>query len=490
MNNGSKLKNVTLCPTKDRHGESTWMLIHSDGWQDVFFDRYAKHLNEKIEKSLSTRERYCRFVAGFIDYLIEAAKWLEESGQNYLDGEMLIDLVEAYPRVLAGATNSASEMVAELSRRLGRTVVAEGSQRIHLAAINHYLDLSEAYNQKISQRQIDQDNGLPIFSEFSLFPQLAPQEFSTYEKIAISERSMIGGVVAGGPRIKRAAILKTVHGFDDESMTYDFDSAFPIERAPDLITNGFVCLRDKTLFCLLMAIGCRLHEALLLTWDDINPDPNNRIIKLVAPKGRRGKKLGDFLGYLTLEQQKELPWKGRAHPYTCQIEPFASEFWRLLEMYMSEEMVFTQQHPFIFQVVKDPKKDNNGRPLILSDHSNLRKSFKAACARIGVDSVWGPHSLRHMYGVYGLNYWPRSNGEFGLPIDVVQQLMGHANQNSTKAYAVPDMFLLQAEQRTNIAYLAGFGVESRDEVRLKILDQMRNEALNQIKTHKRIQCAA
>jgi hypothetical protein len=50
-----------------------------------------------------------------------------------------------------------------------------------------------------------------------------------------------------------------------------------------------------------------------------------------------------------------------------------------------------------------------------------------------------------MYGTYLLNYFPRANGDYGLPAPMVQQLMGHASLKSTLKYARYDQDLLKLE---------------------------------------------
>lgn len=480
----SKLKNVTLQRTLTRGGEATWCLIHEDGWRDPYFDYYAKHLLETKRNSLNTREQYCRSIAGFVDYLVEAGLWYLESGHHFPDrgvsvgagavgfsGAVLVELIEMYTKVLAGGTHSGDPFVVELSRRLKRKACAHQSQGVHIAAINSYLQLSEGFNLRMQQSGLSEIHGLPLLHENTLFPDSgAATELSRFERMALSTRTMIGGVVAGGAKLKRLAALKVVTpDNDDDQGTYDYDSAFPLESAPNLITSGFCSYRDRALYCLLMASGIRISEALTLTWHDV--DCLNRKVYIRDPRKKDLEKV--YFGFLTVEQRRSLPWKGRTHPVTLLIEPFASEFWRLLELYMKEEMFTTSAHPFVFQVLKGK---NLSAPLILSDQSNLRKTFKEACRKIDPDFCYGAHSLRHMYGVYCINYWPNEDGSYGLAPEVVQFLMGHCDRDSTMGYAKPDTLILEVEQKVNATILSGFRVEDRESVRVKVLEQKLREA--------------
>lgn len=59
----------------------------------------------------------------------------------------------------------------------------------------------------------------------------------------------------------------------------------------------------------------------------------------------------------------------------------------------------------------------------------LGRALKTACSRAGVDA-WRPNQLRHRYATVA---WAR-----GLPLDAVQQLMGHTDPRTTRIYAEPD----------------------------------------------------
>lgn len=422
-------------------------------------------------------------VAGFIDYLVEATKWSREGGDldsltiefglterngpaGALAGPVLVELIRIYPKVLAGGANSQDPVVAVLAQRLGRRAGARQSQRVHIAAINHYLALSEDFVLRMQQSGLSEVNGLPLIPQGQLFPQIGESyELSRFERFAMSSRSMLAGVTAGGPKLKRLAGLTPVVVDDDDDEHFDYDSAFPLESAPDLIKTGFLSHRDKALYCLLMASGIRISEALALTWHDI--DCVNRKVFVRNPRAKHLDNV--YLGYFTVEERRKLPWKGRTHSQTLLIESFATEFWKQLGFYMEKESLVVGDHPFVFQ---DLKGSNVGSPLLLSDHSNLRKSFKDACARCGIDDCYSPHSLRHMYGVYCLNYWPKGDGTYGLPPDTVQQLMGHAYRDSTMNYAKLDILILEAEQKINAAIMSSFQVEDRAETRVKVLAQM------------------
>jgi integrase/recombinase XerD len=186
----------------------------------------------------------------------------------------------------------------------------------------------------------------------------------------------------------------------------------------------------------------------------------NQRIYLINP---HNKSVDDFMGFFSIEDIKNLPWKGRTTSRTLLIEPFGSEFWRLLEMYIKTEMILTDQHTLLFQ-------NRNGNPMYdkKGKNRNLRRKFTAACRKIGVDPR-GPHSLRHLYGCHCLNYFPREDGTYGLKATTVQLLMGHAQLSSTMKYAIPDLEKLAVEQTIATNMLNGFRTESHKEIIIKLL---------------------
>lgn len=59
---------------------------------------------------------------------------------------------------------------------------------------------------------------------------------------------------------------------------------------------------------------------------------------------------------------------------------------------------------------------------------------------------FSPHSLRHMYISYLVNYFPCQNGNYGLPIHKVQKIVGHTNLKSTEVYIHTNIELNKLQQ--------------------------------------------
>ncbi len=470
------LKNVRLVKIS-QNGHDNWSLFHLDAngreWIDPYFEFFAEHLLPGAGSGAdarNTRYNYIRWIAHFIDFLIEAVNYEVEHSHHDMSGAILARLIRKYPKFLAEAAESCDSLVAEVATRLNATPCCQNTQSVYLGAINKYLDLSEDFNATMRELGIHDIHGTPLYSEVDLFPEaFGKTALSNTVRIALNRNSMLAGLMSGGARMKRIAKLMPSKGVvkRDAEQGIDLDEFyqqkhFPFEYAPKLIIEGFKSLRDKALFCLLMACGCRVHEVLLLTWRDI--DTTRQLVRLRCPYN---KSMEDFGGFFRNKSEiLALPWKGRATERTALIEPFRTHFWRLLAEYQkSKEFTLSNNHNFIFQVIKG---ENRGTPLIMSDYSNIAGTMVNACKKIGI-APKRPHSLRHMYGVYCLNFIPFDDGSYGMGLLAVKDLMGHASEKSTQRYAIPDTQLAMMQQKISFAALSDFTVNTSTEMRLELM---------------------
>jgi integrase len=445
------LKNVTLLKKKD-NGELKFVLLHQDGTIDLYFKYVIEQLMINRRLAHNTLISYSSHIARFIDYMIETANCSANDKPSFED---IRNYINAYPKALACSWNTENDAVARVCRALNLSPLSIKSQEVHLAAVNYYLSLSESFNIRMAEMKDSDFNKEQLFSGHHLFSMVnVKRSLSSYERRALISKSVLAGVISGGPKFLKCVILKpylSYHAYADKRHYSFEESAFPIMRAPDLIKYGFLTLEHKLLFCFLMASGSRLSEALLLTINDINV--NREEIYIINPRTRNIKEYNCFF---TAEELSRLPWKGRTTANTFLLEPFASEFWRLLQTYLNTKKIATNRHPFLFQISRGQRR---GYPLLLTHTKNLRATMHSACKRINIREK-GIHSLRHMYGVYCKNYLPLPNGTFGLPLETVQNIMGHANIQSTQLYAVPDLIRLRLAYKINTDILQGFEIKS------------------------------
>lgn len=422
-------KNVSL-RKRNTNGQPTWVLLGPDGLPIPAFSAYAYTLRHSAKNTL---ESYCRHLAEFLDYLIEASSLhggqltklqLSEAIESYGDYLLLgADAISAFARAVAAQSPPSQNSPASLIPKK--------------AAIRRFLRLSEDVRKEIAElARLKGNRGIPVDGEPLMSELGTRRELQTFEVRAMQANSMLAGVIAGGPKFIDSLAL--TGGVVD--IQYEQSRAFPYDKVLEFI-DALPTYRDKSLYSLLAACGCRTHESLQLLMDDVDVLEGN--VRLVAPNTRTG-----HASYraLSAEERTHLAWKGRKTQLTLLIEPFASKFFESLKHYLDQERIAHGRHDFLFQYLKGEER---GMPFFLSSAASRLETFHRACAKVGValPSRTAGHSLRHMYGTYLLNYFPRANGDYGLPAPMVQQLMGHSSLKSTLKYARYDQDLLKLEIR-------------------------------------------
>lgn len=428
------LKNVTLM--KDtKHGKVTWRLLGPNGIPLESFTAFADSLLRK--HGFNTRVSYCRHLAAFYDYLFEAEVVLSKNTPSEpLTRAKLKNILEAYDEYLVHGEDSGNEIARLVSQSKPSTRYSASTSALMHAPLRKLLSLSEHIRQDLQELGPLGMASVGGVDTESLFPEL-------HSKVPVTQRqyrtlvtnSMIAGVISGGPQFLNSTVLPTTTA----QINYDENRAFPFDKIEGFI-KAQKSFRDKAFYAFLAASGCRSHEGLQLLLDDI--DVGAGTVALVDPALRTNHP--SYL-YLKPGERDLLAWKGRTTECTLLIEPFASIFFENLEHYMAKEYIPHGLHRFVFQY---RVKGQEGRPYFLSAHASRQEAFKRSAAAVGLEGmVSGPHSLRHAYGTYLLNYFPRLSGDYGLPVAFVQQLMGHSEEKSTLRYARYDKDLMQLELR-------------------------------------------
>jgi integrase len=426
------LKNVTLLKN-EKDGKATWRLLGPSGLPLDSFTAFADSLLRKHPHN--TRKAYCRHLAAFFDYLFEAEAVLKVAYPGEpLTRTRLKHILEAYDEYLVRGEDSGNEIANLVSRsKPSQRYAAQTSALMH-APLRKFLSLSEHIRQEIQEKS---QFGIAIAGAVDTAPLLADLNskvpITPAQRVAMNANSMIAGVISGGPKFLTNTVLPTI----SPQVEYKESRAFPFDQIQAFIAVQ-PTFRDKALYSFYAASGCRSHEGLQLLFDDI--DVNAGTVALCNPTLR-----ANHPSYLYLKpiERDKLSWKGRTTDCTLLIEPFASLFFENLERYLSSEYIPHGLHRFVFQFLK---KGQEGRPYFLSAQSTRLQIFKTAARVVNLeDSVQGPHSLRHAYGTYLLNYFPRINGDYGLPLGLVKQLMGHASEKSTSKYARYDKDLISLE---------------------------------------------
>ncbi|MFM0353332.1 tyrosine-type recombinase/integrase [Paraburkholderia nemoris] len=426
------LKHVTLRRV-EVGGQVSWKLLSPDGTRMAAFDIFATSLLRS--NSPNTRESYCRFIAYFLDYLLEAAEVFAKAGSLMTRTDFQA-AIEAYDDYLVLGAASGKTMAVTINANLPSRHNSATTSALAHAAIRQFLKLSEKARSEVLDLEKVKliDAGQVVIDSHELFEGINSRvKLGLAQRQALVTKSVLAGVVAGGAKQINGTLLRTPTCLRAPRWprAFPFDKILPFLRKFDLH-------RDRAMYSLIAGTGCRIHEAVQVLFEDI--DANQMAVRLVDPTARRNHP--SYL-YLTPIEREKLCWKGRTDADTFFIEPFASIFFEELEQYLRFEYIAHGAHNFVFQ---DVSASIPGKPYLLVDASTRRKVFKAAAITAGIEeNVEGPHSLRHAYGIYNLNYFPKTNGEYGLPLQVVQQLMGHAHVRSTAIYARHDKDLLKQE---------------------------------------------
>lgn len=431
-----------------KNEKNIFTLVSKDKLMDDFFENWCYTLSKK--KKFKTIKTYAGYNRVFLE-LLQYVTYLYDG----LTPHLLSQVIENYESYLVFGTSSDIPIIAQAARALGNRNLSGSSIGVALAALNSFVDASERFRLGLLELEAQGYISTISLSGFSL-AQTVKMETTISVRNAIKKNSWLAGCLAGGAkRIKRAglsAILKPstlahtdLHGGDE--------FAFPIDRCKELIESA-PNLRDKVLWSLLAASGARVSEALTMLNEDIitDVDPAFNRVRIVDPNTRRNV----LIKYMTATEIDALPHKGRAHPETFLIEPFASMFWIALDQYKAQvraqRLMAPVRHGFLVQSLKD------GEPMHNS-YQSLYERFSRAAKKLTGRS-YGFHSLRHMYGYYLVNHCPDPNPhsyrKYGLELSMVQQLMGHVLLKTTKRYARQDAHLLYASMAAaNLARITG-----------------------------------
>lgn len=453
--------------------EANYLLLHLDpGLPDEArefkpFSHYTIWLARR-GYAPNTMLLYSEHVGRFIDYVYEASKT-----QFPVDVEVTIETIiysyQAYLLFGKGATNPISSKLAESLGKERLTSHNSLSQTIE-SSIYWFLKVSESKNN-IAPDQL-----------FSPFYLNRAEYRSQYETSAHKANSWLAAVIRDSlksvlPKDKKDKLFPQAKRRDRKNDKQGFKTtAYPIEQSVDFVRQAKpprskTFYRDMTFYALLAATGARTSEALQIRMPDIDSDEFAVFLRDPFARKTPG---------ITEDEYKLLSWKGRETELTFMIEPFAGIFWEHLEKYLTLEYNSSVDHDFVFQ-------NSDGRPFFASDRSSRDKTFKQYALKAGLMNVTGisPHSLRHMYGTYTLNYMPVPDQCVpGLPITYVKILMGHASVTSTMKYAKHDTDMIDAYIQHANQYVTHRGEESirtiREEFYARQLEALQEEA-NRIK---------
>jgi integrase len=444
------MKNVSLL-SEEVNGRGSFKLIGPDGRRLEGFDAFASSLSER---PYNTRRTYCYALASFFDFALEASV---HGCDKHVTKQRTLDCLIAYREYLLFGQRSGNDLARRVDSTMPSPMVSPRTCETMHAGLQRFLELSDTARSHAAQLQ---EHG---FLEDSIDPDdLLPSgthETSHWVRQAMAKNSMLAGVMRGGPKVLRAAKLAVRSGATQRP----FKKPFPFQHATAFI-ESLPTARDRAMYSLIAASGGRISECLQLLWEDVGrSDGSIRLVDF-----RRRENHSSYLA-LSAAERDRLAWKGRVTEGTLMLEPFASMFFEALETYVRTEYVAHGRHDFVFQYIDGHRR---GQPYFLCASSTRAEAFERTVRRtMSSDEGDGlsVHSMRHMYGTYVLNYLPRIDGTYGLPIGMVKVLMGHASISATEQYARHDLDLIEAELAYGNELALGAAPKSLNEMKLEAL---------------------
>lgn len=463
MARGTRINRHVHVTESVRNGKSHFVLLSDDGFLSKFFDNWSYQLSRS--HPFNTVKSYALDVCILLNFIFEYCSRLLG-----ITPVTLSNALESFEEYLVFGVNSDEQIIREVAIALGATPVSGATASRYIVSANKFIDASEEF--RLGMLQLESLGYVP-HSYISVFPQGLTFEGMSPGKVraAIRRNSWFAGCLAGGARRLKCKNLKPK---SKPSLVADTDEhggdgvAFPLDLAVSMI-EGASCTRDALLYSGAAAFGPRIVELLTLTFDDVKCAQEK--IYIVDPQSRQR----ELSQWLPADEVKKISHKARATPETYGIEPFASHFWVLYAQYYEEVQEFERANPFVPRHRFVFRKLEGGEPLVNS-YQSVYERFREAAFKV-TGHYYTPHSMRHMYGYYLVNFCPNPSDpkRFGLPIRTVQKFMGHRELKSTMKYARKDARMLEATLSALNSLRMGAAGFSVSDVRFKHVMQLKND---------------
>lgn len=394
-----------------QNDKSVWKLYKIDGTEVSSFYEWCLFIQDKF--SYTTRDKYSQVVSKFLDFLVEFK--IFEQSVTKLEFKNAID---SYKHLLTYGKDSSHKNLKEIAYSLNFNKIKRTSWSNNIAAINSFLNY-------VFDKEADEREYLAIKRNI-----IIPEEYQSVlkelnrtiilnnkEKESIKQKSFLANLCRS---VGQISINRSISANNNRSNDSDFKNLdFPSIEISNLLLNT-TSYRDRAIYSLLAGTGIRSSEAISLTWDMIDI-PNQKV-------------------YITNQfnnDNESIKFKGRNTTETYFIPELKHIFFQALYQYQLLEAK-SVNHNFVFQFLKG---ENYGEPYYKVSRQGFIKEFKKTVKRANIkppffnkNHFWTPHSLRHFYGVYMLNYIPLEN-KFGFSIEEVQKMMGHKSVIITQKYA-------------------------------------------------------
>jgi integrase len=409
-------------------GHYCYALIHPEIGR---ISEYQDYLMLLIERELSTNtvENQAQDLKRFFEYYFSFSD-LNKFCELKISSTLLHSIITSFPSYLIQGQSSSSHFAGYAAKTNQAKPVSPKTAARILSTVNSFVQASSELNASLVS--LEQTGLVDIdVDQDELFKSLGMRtELDSRVARNVNAKSLLASVVRGGARYTTSKAFKTPRSaqygaVDKVSKAFPLQYIFPLIEAAN---SSF----DRCLWSLLAGTGIRLSEALQILLRDIVVEDES--VFVIDPFSRLS-----LYSDLPESYIQKISFKGRSTESTYFLEPFKTFFFDSLGLYLLERERTGATHEVLF-VSRSSGNDRLGMPLFNS--KEISKRFSRTANKLGIKGSYTPHSLRHFYGVYCLNFMPLGNGEYGLNVSVVKDLMGHQSEESTKGYAVIDKLVL------------------------------------------------
>ena len=426
----------------DMLGVYLYELIHPETAESVPF--YLDFLKKVASDQAKARKRAQNSIDAYADDLKSFLEYVYNAQNVFFDCDfetestLLADIILSYPDYLTLGTNSPQKLASNTATVLNIKPVSSKTANRRLSTVNTFLDASAQFHSILkslpdtSFLNVDRTS-LDIHRDLNNCRKLAHSETKR-----LREKSVLAQVVSCGPKYAKSKAFK-IKG--DSSSQQLRNKYFPMEYLAPLF-QAATTFRDRAIWALMAGGGLRISEVSQLLINDID------MVESIVHTYNYQDRIECFEG-LTSSESSSLSFKGRKISEVTFIEPFKSIFFDSIAKYLEFERPMGLKHNYLFVTLGN---NSRGKPLFTCSNSTLAYPLKKALTLIGCPlrsddgDPYGPHSLRHFYGYWLVNFHVTAEGK-GFSLLEVRDLMGHASESSTAIYAVIDHEISKEKMR-------------------------------------------
>ena len=359
----------------------------------------------------------------FYDYYNAASQIIESIGHSGSLDSPIVRIFNSFPVFLAFGEDAQDELASTVASILNSPSMRPSTIQRILSTVKQYTMESARIEESLYSSL---DGLLNVHSRAAFGSELLTScDMSEHEKKRLLSQSFLAGCISGGAQLTSSQLFKVpriISKFHDDDLKV---KSFPIKHAVEFC-NGLNSARDKALYALLFGSGMRMHEALQTLILDIDFSTDSIVIS--TPEAQ------EFARNYTSMRRK-----GVDHYQVFLIEPFKSFFFDAAEVYWSQRQDSESEYFFLTA----PRF--GGKPMYEMSHQSIIDAFRSNLKRLNLNHLLhlSPHSIRHFYGFYMLNFCPvisdTGTVSYGYPLEKVRRFMRHSTIANTEKYAVPDL---------------------------------------------------